>query len=304
MSENAGEPNGWVILDKDQNITSNTALTKVKRLLKSKKAGHAGTLDPLATGVLPMAFGEATKTMPWVADTDKTYVFEVKWGEQTNTDDSEGEVVAQSQTLPEAAQLEALIPVFSGIITQRPPQFSALKIDGQRAYDLARRGLDVELNERQVTVHDLKLLQHQGRTSTWEVTCTKGTYVRAIARDMGLKGGWLGHITALRRTRVGPFTLADAKTLAQIEDFVHKEPSEGKSAFMLPVMTALDDIPAVAVSKADAARLKSGQSVLMRGPDALLYEGPVSVQVNGVLLALAQMAQGAIHPRRLFHLGA
>ena len=202
--------NGWIILDKGVGMTSTHAVAVVKRGLSAKKAGHAGTLDPLASGILPIALGEATKTVPFIMDGRKSYVFTVAWGEETNTDDAEGEVVGQTDLVPEPSAIEALLPRFIGQVQQVPPRFSAIKIQGERAYDLARGGEVVELQPRTVEIDRISLVHHEGNRSVLEADCGKGTYVRAIARDLGRALGCLGHIAALRRTRVGPFTEADA----------------------------------------------------------------------------------------------
>jgi tRNA pseudouridine55 synthase len=298
----ASTVHGWVILDKPSGITSNQALSIVKRAFGTQKAGHAGTLDPLASGVLPIALGEATKTVPFAVDGDKAYRFTVKWGEQTDTDDSEGAVISTSSVRPNPAQIAAILPHFTGVITQIPPRYSAIKINGERAYDLAREGEEFEIKPRCVEVMELRLTAVSEQEATFECLCTKGTYVRAIARDMGIALGTLGHITALRRLQVASFGEIDSIPLALIQDFVHKADLEALwSQALKPTETALDDIPALAISEAEAARLRQGQAVMVRGADALVYEGPVSVRVKGELLAIADMEAGMIHPRRLFN---
>ncbi len=210
--------NGWLNLDKPPGMTSTKAVNIVKRLFNARKAGHAGTLDPLATGVLPIGFGEATKTMNFAVDGDKAYRFDVRWGAQTTTDDCEGEIFETRSGRPTLPEIESAIDGFIGEIMQVPPQFSAIKVDGQRAYDLARDGEDVELAARPVVVHDLVITaMPDDETTTFEARCGKGTYVRAIARDMGRKLGCLGHIVALRRTQVGPFHEDDAVQLSELE---------------------------------------------------------------------------------------
>ncbi len=194
---------GWVVLDKPIEMTSTHAVSVVKRAFHAKKAGHAGTLDPLASGLLPIALGEATKTVPFIMDGQKEYRFTVSWGAETSTDDAEGEVVASSDRRPTRADIEAIIPAFTGEITQVPPQFSAIKIGGERAYDLARDGETVALQPRTVEILWLRLVSHDDETSVFEAACGKGTYIRAIARDMGRQLGCHGHVAALRRTRVG-----------------------------------------------------------------------------------------------------
>ena len=221
---------GWVVLDKGVGMTSTHAVAAVKRALNAKKAGHAGTLDPLASGILPIALGEATKTVPYVMDGRKAYVFTVAWGAETNTDDAEGEVVASSEIVPTREAIEALLPRFTGAIEQTPPRFSAIKIGGERAYDLAREGETVELKARPVEVHRLAVVSHEGTRSVLEAECGKGTYVRSLARDLGRALGCLGHVAALRRTRVGPFTEAEAVTVAALGERRGRPASRGDGA--------------------------------------------------------------------------
>jgi tRNA pseudouridine55 synthase len=286
--------NGWIILDKGVGMTSTHAVAVVKRGLSAKKAGHAGTLDPLASGILPIALGEATKTVPFIMDGRKSYVFTVAWGAETNTDDAEGEVVARTDAVPDPAEIEALLPRFTGSIQQVPPRFSAIKIQGERAYDLARDGEVVELQPRVVEIDRLALVHHEGNRSVIEADCGKGTYVRAIARDLGRALGCLGHIGALRRTRVGPFSDADAVTV----DHVATDP-----AALRPVETALSDIPSIAVSRDMASRLMRGQSIILRGREAPI-SGKVYATCGGVLVAVGDVERGELVPHRVFNLGA
>src|SRR3954454_20178272 len=255
------EVNGWLVLDKGVGMTSTHAVAVVKRAFNAKKAGHAGTLDPLASGILPIALGEATKTVPFVMDGRKSYVFTVTWGAETNTDDAEGEVVERTDRVPERAEIEALLPRFTGSIEQVPPRFSAIKIQGERAYDLARDGEVVELQARIVEIYRLAVIGHAGDHTVLEADCGKGTYVRAIARDLGRALGCLGHISALRRTRVGPFSEADAVVV----DEVGATPEA-----LRPVETALNEIPSINVSRDMATRLMRGQPVILRGREAPL----------------------------------
>jgi tRNA pseudouridine55 synthase len=296
---------GWVILDKPIGMTSTHAVAVVKRLFQAKRAGHAGTLDPLASGGLPIALGEATKTVPFVMDGRKRYRFTVRWGEERDTDDSEGQVTATAETRPTPEAIRALLPRFLGKIEQTPPRFSAIKIQGERAYDLARDGEVVEMVPRTVEIHELVLLdQGDSDHSVFEAECGKGTYVRAIARDLGRLLGCYGHISALRRTLVGPFVENDMIPLEQLEALCDRAASgEGSLAeALLPVETALDDIPALAVTRADAARLHRGQAVLLRGRDAPNSSGTVYVTVGGRLLALAEIGNGELIPKRVFNL--
>ncbi|MGF6310982.1 tRNA pseudouridine55 synthase [Bradyrhizobium sp. i1.8.4] len=296
---------GWVVLDKPIGMTSTQAVAVLKRLFQAKRAGHAGTLDPLASGGLPIALGEATKTVPFVMDGRKRYRFTVCWGEERDTDDTEGRPVRTSESRPTADSIRDLLPRFTGVIEQIPPQYSAIKVQGERAYDLARDGETVELKPRPVEIHELTLVEHgDNGQSVFEAECGKGTYVRALARDMGRILGCFGHICALRRTLVGPFTERDMIPLEQLEALCNRAASgEGSLAdALLPVETALDDIPALAVTRADAARLHRGQAVLLRGRDAPNTSGTVYVTVAGRLLALAEIGNGELIPKRVFNL--
>ncbi len=296
---------GWVVLDKPVGMTSTHAVAVIKHLYAAKRAGHAGTLDPLASGCLPIALGEATKTVPFVVDGRKTYLFTVRWGEERDTDDAEGRVVAASDSRPDEAAIRAVLPRFTGIIEQVPPRFSAVKIAGERAYDLARDGETVDLAPRPVTIHRLELMETPDRDhSVFSAECGKGTYVRSLARDLGRALGALGHVSALRRSRVGPFGEADMIPLEQIEALCHRAAAgEGHLAdTLLPIETALDDIPALAVSPADAARLHRGQAVLLRGRDAAVFRGVVQVASGGQVVAIAEVDRGEIIPRRVFNL--
>lgn len=296
---------GWVILDKPLGMTSTHAVAVVKRLFSAKRAGHAGTLDPLASGGLPIALGEATKTVPFVMDGRKRYRFTVCWGEERDTDDTEGRVTQTSDQRPEPDAIRALLPQFTGVISQTPPQYSAIKVQGERAYDMARDGEVVPLQPRPVEIHELVIIEHDvdGRT-VFEAECGKGTYVRALARDMGRILGCFGHICALRRTICGPFDESDMIPLEELEGLCNRAASgEGSLAdALMPVETALDDIPALAVTRADAAKLHRGQAVVLRGRDAPISNGTVYVTVGGRLLALAELGHGEIIPKRVFNL--
>ncbi len=246
---------GWVNLHKPVGMTSNQALSIVKRALKPQKAGHAGTLDPLASGILPIALGDATKTVPYVQDAMKIYNFTVTWGEQRTTDDAEGDAIHTSDKRPTREDVEKIMPLFMGDVTQIPPQFSAIKVDGNRAYDLARDGEEVVLKPRLVYIETLEILDHSPKKTVFRALCGKGTYVRAIARDMGQKLGCFGYISALERASVGPFTLENAITLDIFQNDGHTVPTE---QVLLPLQTALDDIPVLALREQEAARLKNG----------------------------------------------
>jgi len=296
---------GWVVLDKPVGMTSTHAVSVIKRLFTAKRAGHAGTLDPLASGCLPIALGDATKTVPFVVDGRKVYRFAVRWGEERDTDDAEGRVVAASDARPAPEAIAALLPGFLGAIEQVPPRFSAIKIEGERAYDIARDGEDFELKPRIVNIDRLVQVEAPDRDHAgFEAECGKGTYVRSLARDLGRALGCYGHVSSLRRTAVGPFSEADMISLEQLQALCHRAAAgEGNLAdALLPVATALDDIPALAVSRADAARLQRGQAVLMRGRDAPVVRGTVYVTASGSLIALAELDRGEIVPKRVFNL--
>ena len=296
---------GWVVLDKPVSITSTHAVSMVKRLFSAKRCGHAGTLDPLASGALPIALGEATKTVPFVMDGRKLYRFTIRWGEERDTDDAEGRVVSTSKERPSPEAVRALLPSYTGLIQQIPPRYSAIKIEGERAYDLARDGEQVELAARPVEIGRLELVNVPDRDhAVLEAECGKGTYVRSLARDLGRALGCFGHVSALRRAAVGPFTQETMISLEQLEALCHRAASgEGSLAdALMPVETALDDIPALAVTRADAARLHRGQAVLLRGRDAPTSSGTVYVTVAGRLLALAEVGNGEIIPKRVFNL--
>ena len=287
---------GWLILDKPTGITSTQAVSKLKRIFNAKKAGHAGTLDPLASGILPVAFGEATKTVPFVQDGEKAYLFTVRWGIETDSDDSDGKPMQHSELRPTRAQILALLPNFIGTIMQRPPAFSAIKVNGERAYDLARDGELVELNSREVTISALELMDSSEDDAVFEARCGKGTYVRAIARDLGRMLGCLGHVTALRRTRVGPFQIADSVTLDLLN-----EAGEGALHSMMSVEAGLVEMPCVIVDRTAAARLRRGQSIILRGRDAPA-EGFAYAACGGVVIATGAVEQGELVPARVFNL--
>src|SRR5262245_1873094 len=291
---------GWVVLDKPVGMTSTHAVAVIKRLYSAKRAGHAGTLDPLASGLLPIALGEATKTVPFVMDGRKLYRFTVRWGEERDTDDSEGRVTATSEQRPGGDDIRALLPRFTGTIEQAPPRFSAIKIDGERAYDLAREGEVVDIAPRPVEIHRLELTEiPDADHAVFEAECGKGTYVRALARDMGRALGCHGHVSALRRTRVGPFEEADAVALGELQSAAPPEGGDPAplAELLEPVSAGLETIPSLSVSRADAARLARGQAVLLRGRDAPVMQGYVAVSTQGDLIALAEVEQGELRPR-------
>lgn len=301
-----GNPvHGWVILDKPQGMTSTQAVGVVRRLYDAQKAGHAGTLDPLATGVLPIALGEATKTVPFAVDGAKAYRFTVRWGAGTNTDDAEGEVVETSAARPSQGEIEALLGQFVGDIMQIPPAFSALKIDGERAYDLARSGETVVLDARPVVIDRLDLIDMPDADSAvFEAACGKGTYVRALARDLGRQLGCFGHVVELRRTRVGTFDVEGATSLDELRQAAEQQDGGAELAARLhPIEAALEDLLEVNVSRADAARLIRGQPVLLRGRDAPILVGEAFAVSDGTVVALCEVAAGELRPNRVFNYG-
>ncbi len=290
---------GWLILDKPPGMSSAQAVAKLRWATGAAKAGHAGTLDPLATGVLPVALGEATKTIPHVQDGAKSYRFAVRWGVATTTDDAEGPPVATSALRPSPAEIEAALQPFRGDILQVPPAFSAVKVDGARAYDLARAGESPTLAARPLRVHRLELVETPDPdTAVFEMDCGKGGYVRSVARDLGAALGCLGHVVALRRLRSGPFGLAHALEVDLIERLRH---GGGLDAHLLPVATGLDDIPALAVSAAAAADLRMGRSTPAAGCG--LGDGAVAwAALDGLPVAIGSVRDGLFHPRRVLNL--
>lgn len=298
---------GWINLDKGYDLGSTQAVGRVRRLFNAQKAGHAGTLDPLATGILPIALGEATKTVPYLVDADKAYRFTIAWGRTTATYDREGETLAASDARPTPDQVAAVLPRFVGEISQVPPAYSAIKVDGERAYDLARAGETVELKARQVVIHAARVADSADPDHvTLEIECGKGTYVRALVRDLAEALGACGHVSDLRRTRVGRFTEESAVTLELLEDLGHKA---RLLEALLPVETALDDIPALAVTDEDAFRLKQGRPIVLvprqvEAVKARLKPGSrtVSATSGGSVVALCEMRAGRLEPARVFHL--
>ena len=308
-----GNPvNGWVIVDKPLGVTSTQVVGKVRRIFDAQKAGHAGTLDPMATGVLAVALGEATKTVPYAQDAEKTYTFTAHWGEARDTDDTEGAVTATCDKRPTKAEIEAVIPQFQGLISQVPPSYSAIKVAGERAYDIARDGDVVELQARTVFVHQVRLIgMPDPDHAEFEMHCGKGTYVRAWVRDVGQALGCLGHVSALRRTRVGSFRVEDAVGVDSLEGFMH---SPAAFEHLRPISTALDGIPALAVTGSDAVRLKSGNPILIRpAMFARITEGHPGDDLQGLTVycstgegepvALTTFEAGELRPFRVFNFG-
>ena len=295
---------GWLILDKPYGMTSTQAVGKIRFLFNAEKAGHGGTLDPLASGLLPIALGEATKTVSFAMDGRKVYRFTACWGEERTTDDLEGVVSATSDKRPSREEIEPILPRFTGEIMQAPPAFSAIKVDGERAYDLARAGEAVELAERPILIEALALVDiPDADHATFEVTCGKGTYIRSLARDMGRALGTAAHVTMLRRVAVGPFTEDHMISLENLTELGHKAPGgDAKTGALLPIETVLDGIPALAIDEEQARRLKLGQPVLLRGANAPIAEDAVLVMSGSKPLGIGTIVQGSLKPKRLFNL--
>jgi tRNA pseudouridine55 synthase len=323
-----GRPvSGWVIFDKPKGMGSTEAVSKIKWLFNAEKAGHAGTLDPLASGMLPIALGEATKTVPYVMDGTKVYRFTVTWGEERSTDDLEGVATKNSDKRPSSDEVQALLPKYTGVISQVPPQFSAIKIAGERAYDLAREGETVEIPAREVEIDRLEVVGSPDADRTeFEVECSKGTYVRSLARDMGRDLGCFGHISDLRRIEVAPFTEEDLVTLAELEEVwpplpPKKEESEADAeaeiveqpaprrdfsaldALVIDTGAALDCLPQVPLTDDQAQRVRLGNPVILRGRDAPLEADEACVTAHGKLLAIGYIEHGQFKPKRVFTAG-
>ncbi|MGE3142616.1 MAG: tRNA pseudouridine(55) synthase TruB [Hyphomonadaceae bacterium] len=305
---------GWLVLDKPDDMTSTDAVTQIRRLFNANKAGHAGTLDPLASGVLPIALGEATKTVPFLMEADKSYRFSIRWGVSTATQDREGEIVAESDARPSEAAIRAALPAFIGEIEQIPPAYSAIKVEGERAYDLARAGETVELKARKVVVHALELAAVESPDlAIFEMRCGKGFYVRALVRDLAAALGCEGHVHALRRLSVGPFRAAGAVPLDALVEMSHKGAASER---LEPVETALADIPALAISGEDAFKLRQGRPIVLlphvmealkskfrprmiAGQDA---SRAALATCEGKAVALGDVRAGQFKPTRVFHI--
>jgi len=290
---------GWVILDKPVGMGSTQCVSKIKWLYQAAKAGHAGTLDPLASGMLPIALGEATKTVPYVMDGSKVYRFAVRWGAETNTDDLEGEVINSSAERPDEKAIKAILPNYIGEIQQTPPLFSAVKIDGERAYKKARAGEEVVIEPRSVHIHRFDVIElRDENTSIFEITCGKGTYVRALARDMGRELGCFGHICELRRTAVEPFNEEDFITL---DDLIGMEGDlDELDNQVLATGVALEELPEAPIDQQQVIRLRAGNPVLLRGRDALTFADEACA-INGAdLIAIGNVDKGSFFPKRVF----
>jgi tRNA pseudouridine55 synthase len=307
------EVSGWIVLDKPADLGSTQAVSRVRRAFNAQKAGHAGTLDPLATGILPIALGEATKTVPFLMDADKTYRFTIEWGVSTATQDREGQVTARSDVRPSAAAATEALKAFVGEIEQVPPAFSAIKVDGERAYDLAREGVELELAARRVVIHAAEVEDAPDADHlSLRIDCGKGVYVRSLARDLAGALGACGHVSALRRTRVGPFTEDAAVALEFLQDMCDR--GAGLEV-LLPVETALDDIPVLAVTTEDAFRLSQGRPIVLlpRQVETLrarladpngsgLASRNVLAMHGGKAVSICEMRAGQLNPTRVFNL--
>jgi tRNA pseudouridine55 synthase len=278
-----GRPiSGWLILDKSFDVGSTEAVSKAKWLFQAQKAGHAGTLDPLATGVLPIAFGEATKTVPYVMESEKRYRFTARWGASTATDDAEGAIIATSEKRPTRAEVESVLARFTGEIEQAPPQFSAVKIAGERAYDLAREGETVALEARPVSIHDLRLVDVPDEDHTvFEATTGKGAYVRALVRDMAKALGTEGHVVALRRLAVGPFRAEEGITLEALE----AAGPDARDAYLRPLDVALAALPQAAIGGPEADKIRRGQPAVITPATAKGVRGGEAGTIPAVLAA-------------------
>jgi tRNA pseudouridine55 synthase len=311
-----GRPvSGWVVFDKPVGMGSTEAVSKIKWLFNAEKAGHAGTLDPLASGMLPIALGDATKTVPYVMDGAKIYRFTVAWGEERSTDDREGEPTQTSDKRPAEADIRALLPQFTGLIMQTPPQFSAIKIGGERAYDLARGGEQIDIPAREVEIGRLEIVEMPGADHTvFEIECGKGTYVRSLARDMGRELGCYGHIAELRRTEVDPFTPGQLVTLEMLEEASPKRergeddrplppPADAfgaLDALLLDTGAALSFLPQVVLSDDAARKVRLGNLAIVRGAGAPIEAEEACAMTRGRLVALGAIEAGMFHPRRVF----
>lgn len=292
--------NGWLIVDKPRDMGSTDVVNFTRRLFNARKNGHAGTLDPFATGVLPVAFGEATKLLPMVTDGRKEYEFVLQWGAETNTGDSEGEIIRRCEKIPHREEILSVLPDFIGENVQVPPAFSAIKINGQRAYDLARKGQNVEIPERRIEIYALELLEElPDNRAKFRVECSKGTYVRSLGRDLARKLGSLGYLQELRRTKCGKFSLEDTILLENLKKVVH---TEALKEFLLPLITSLRDIAVLAVSEADAAKLRLGQGVSPKNYDISNLTGKQAVAVfDGNPAAIVRIDERKISPVRVFN---
>ena len=289
---------GWLVVDKPAGLTSTAVVNKVRWAFGAKKAGHAGTLDPDATGVLAVALGEATKTVPYITDALKAYTFTVRLGQSTNTDDAEGEVIASSDTRPDDDEIKAALGQFVGDIMQVPPKFSAVKVDGQRAYKLARDGEDIELAARPLWVEELVMIDRLDADHvTLEMTCGKGGYVRAIARDLGASLGCHGHVRELRRIWSGPFDVSDGITLARVEELAQQPELD---TYLRPLEEGLQDLQQVPATPEGAVRMRNGNPGMVLASD-IEYGDECWASLDGKAVAVGRYKAGELHPSRVFN---
>ena len=290
--------NGWIILDKPQNISSNQVLRKIQYELRAKKAGHIGTLDPFATGVLPLAFGEATKLIQYLEGDQKTYEFELEFGTTTSTLDTEGEVTETSNNIPTLEELTKILPKFVGKITQIPPMYSAIHINGKRAYELARSGEEVELPSREITIHSLTLQSYDilRKRAHLSVTCSKGTYIRTLGQDIAKSLNTVGYLTSLRRTQNGIFNLSHTILLDNLKNMLYKDCGETP---VLPVETFLCDITVIALTQTESLKLKNGQAIDSKGYSP--QNQPYACCLDNKLIALAEVKENKLLPIRVFN---
>ncbi len=305
------EKNGWILIDKPSGLSSAKVVSKVKKFLNVKKAGHAGTLDPFATGLLPVAIGEATKTMSLIINSKKEYSFTVLWGKETDTDDSEGNVIKQYDIIPKEEDIKDILKKFSGNIEQIPPNFSSIKINGERAYNLARKhfqskksSLKLDFKIRKVFVYELKLLNHKKYETEFKICCSKGTYVRALARDMGRTLGTVAHVSQLKRLTVGNFNIKNSISLDFLVNLKHKSKIKN---LVLPIMEALDDILVLKINKTESVKLKFGQKLKLERNKFkdILTSDEVKVLLacyKNIPVALIKIADNYIQPIRVFNI--
>lgn len=301
--------NGWLAFDKPEGISSAKAVAIVRKLFRAKKAGHAGTLDPLASGLLPIALGEATKTIPYLTNQTKTYEWEATFGEKTDTADREGKVIATNEVYPSKEALQAVLSSFIGTIWQTPPKFSAIKINGQAAYKKARRGEDFALEARQVSIEELALTEACGKKATFSMTCQKGVYVRALAEDIAQQLGAFAHITRLRRTHNGCFSIKDFISLDRLEEIVHSDAYQDEyfphqlKALLLPLEKVLEGLPKIPLVASQAQRLRFGQPVIIYSQTATNADKTICLALeNGIPVALAELQKQTLVPKKLFNL--
>ncbi len=295
MKQKKRNISGWINFNKPYDMSSTQAVNKLRRLFNAKKAGHAGTLDPLATGILPIAFGEATKTISFVQNAEKTYHFSIIWGEQTNTDDREGEIIATSDFRPTKEQILNTLPDFTGKIEQIPPTFSAIKIKGERAYDLARAGEKITMKPREIFIDSFKLINHKEHQSSFEVICEKGTYIRALARDLALKLGTRGHVGELHRAAVGDFSDNHSIDIEQIEN----ADLEQRDKLLLPISAALTTIPEIKLDARQTQLIRQGNPVLLSGANAPIKHNEAWASHKGQAIALGFVEKGQFKPKRV-----